>query len=90
MRCQWCLSEKAVQSPELAFWELPDGSRAIEIQEVPSIKCSSCHIIYIDDKHVAEIENQLLFIDTTKLAKVVSYDELMNMPKLLKKNYFCF
>jgi uncharacterized YokU family protein len=37
-----------------------------------------------------EIEDQLFLIDTKKLGKVVTFEELMAQPRLLKRNYFDF
>ena len=33
MNCAWCKSEKVVVSSDKVYWELPDGTRAIEIKE---------------------------------------------------------
>jgi len=37
-----------------------------------------------------EIEDQLFLIDTKKLGKVVTFEELMAQQRLLKRNYFDF
>lgn len=86
--CEWCSSQNVAHQKERVFWELPDGTRTIEIIETPSIVCHDCQILYQTEKVVKEIENQLFLINTKHLGKKISYDELMIIPKLLKKNYF--
>ncbi|MBU9711392.1 YokU family protein [Evansella tamaricis] len=90
MNCKWCHSQEATKSLEKAYWELPDGSRAVEMTHVPSIHCPSCEMIYIQEDIIDEIEDQMMLIDTNKLPDVFSYHQLMDQPKLLKKNYFKF
>jgi uncharacterized YokU family protein len=90
MECLWCEEAAAKQTQEVAYWELPDGSRAIEIQNIPSIECTACGMIYQDEKVIEEIEDQMYLIDTSKLEKEVTYKKLMDQPRLLKKNYFKF
>ncbi len=88
--CHWCHSNLIKKQNHTVYWELPDGTNAISIEETPSIYCSDCEMIYQEDEIVKEIEDQLFLIDTKKLAKQVTYKELMNQPRLLKKNYFDF
>lgn len=88
--CMWCEEEKARTIKTSVYWELPDGSRAIEIQEVPSFYCDGCQATYQTDERVRDIENHLFIIDTKKLEDVLTFDELMAKPKLLKRNYFDF
>jgi uncharacterized YokU family protein len=88
--CAWCQSDNITLEQTNVYWELPDGTKAIEISETPSISCHDCHMEYQSDETVKEIENQLFIINTRLLGKSVSYQELMNMPKLLKRNYFDF
>jgi uncharacterized YokU family protein len=88
--CEWCDSQNAEESKKSVFWELPDGTRAIEIARTPTIICHDCQIYYQPDKIVEEIENQLFIVDTKKIGKSISYEELMALPRLLKKNYFDF
>ncbi|PYZ98341.1 YokU family protein [Alteribacter lacisalsi] len=90
MKCNWCETEKALHSLESAYWELPDGSRAVEITQVPSIKCNNCGMIYIEEKQIAEIEDQFMLINTNNLGMVFSYKTLMDQPRFLKRNYFNF
>ncbi len=33
MNCMWCDSTEAKESLNTVYWELPDGTKAIEIQE---------------------------------------------------------
>ncbi|MEH7237578.1 YokU family protein [Bacillus sp. JJ1562] len=86
----WCESEKAREVTNSVFWELPDGTRAIEITETPSVKCEACGIEYQEESIIKEIEDQLMLIDTKKLSKTVQYKELMDTPRILKHNYFRF
>ncbi|WP_370876008.1 YokU family protein [Evansella vedderi] len=88
--CNWCQHEGAVEAQKTAFWELPDGTRAVEITNVPSIQCPNCEMTYIDDDIIDEIEDQFMLIDTEKLPNSFTYQQFMNQPKLLKKNYFKF
>ncbi|WP_246056048.1 YokU family protein [Alteribacter natronophilus] len=90
MICNWCKSDAAVNSLESAYWELPDGSRAVEITQVPSIKCHDCGMIYIEEEKINDIEDQFMLIDTNKLGMVFSYKTLMDQPRFLKRNYFNF
>ncbi|WP_428908415.1 YokU family protein [Niallia sp. Krafla_26] len=88
MRCQWCESEKTSIGSSTVYWELPDGTRAIEIRETPTVLCQDCQIAHQSDSIVKEIETQLLLIDTKKLTNSISYAKLMKTPRLLKRNYF--
>ncbi|MBM7691196.1 putative YokU family protein [Peribacillus deserti] len=90
MKCAWCEAEGAIMTKAAVYWELPDGTRAIEIRETPTISCAGCGMNYQTDELVTEIEDQLFLIDTKKLPKVLTYDELMALPRLLKRNYFNF
>jgi uncharacterized YokU family protein len=88
--CEWCESAKVQRIKSSVFWELPDGTRAIEITDTPTYSCPDCTMIYQSEVIVKEIENQLYLIDCKKIGKVVSFEELMAVPRLLKKNYFDF
>lgn len=90
MQCQWCEEQTAQETAKTGYWELPDGSRAIQIDGIPSLECESCGMVYQDDKVIDEIEDQMYLIDTTKLESIISYKELMDQPRLLKRNYFKF
>ncbi|MFS0781536.1 YokU family protein [Bacillus sp. 1P06AnD] len=86
----WC-EETAVQSVmDTVYWELPDGTRAIEIKEVPSFYCPACSCTYQEHGIIKEIENHLFIINTSILDQSLTYTELMKQPKLLKRNYFDF
>lgn len=89
-KCTWCESVNISESSETVYWELPDGTRAIQINETPSIVCNDCNMVYQSDDLVKEIEDQLFLIDTKKIGKETSYLELMDQPRLLKRNYFDF
>ena len=88
--CQWCNSTKVEKISDSVFWELPDGTRAIEITNTPAISCSDCSMVYQSETIVKEIENQLFLIDCKQIGNVISFDELMKIPRLLKRNYFDF
>lgn len=90
MICEWCEETKVDEITCTVYWELPDGTRAIEITETPGMKCSSCGMEYQTEKTIEGLEDQLLLIDTTKIGKEISYDTLMAQPKFLKRNYFRF
>ncbi|MFS0764539.1 MULTISPECIES: YokU family protein [Peribacillus] len=88
--CPWCEKGKLASVNGTVYWELPDGTRAVEITETPSSRCESCDALFQSDEIVKEIENQLFLIDTKQLEKQTTYSELMNMKRLLKRNYFDF
>ena len=90
MACEWCNSQNLNNITESVFWELPDGTRAIEITETPTLSCYDCEMIYQSEQIIKEIENQLFLIDCKQIGKTIHYDELMKIPRLLKKNYFDF
>jgi len=89
IQCEWCQSV-AEMGKHTVYWELPDGTRAIEIINVPSVICSTCGMIYSTDDVTKEIEDQLLLVDTKNITKTIKYKELMKLPRLLKRNYFDF
>ena len=88
--CPWCEKGKLASVTGTVYWELPDGTRAVEITETPSSHCENCDALFQSDEIVKEIENQLFLIDSKQLEKQTKYSELMNMKKLLKRNYFDF
>ncbi|MEH7226028.1 YokU family protein [Bacillus sp. JJ1566] len=90
MKCMWCESEKAIETTNSVFWELPDGTRAIEISDTPSVYCEECGMEYQEERIIKEIEDQLFLVDTKKIDGKITYRELMELPRLLKKNYFDF
>ncbi|MDT8861160.1 YokU family protein [Alkalihalobacillus sp. MEB130] len=90
MKCEWCEQIGAEEIHCTVYWELPDGTRAIEITETPGFECKSCGMEYQKEEIIQEIEDQLLLIDTSKLGKSLSYEQLMNQKRLLKYNYFRF
>ncbi|MRX56696.1 YokU family protein [Bacillus idriensis] len=89
-RCEWCESQHAKHSTNLVHWELPDGSRAIEISDTPCISCPDCGISYQSEQTINEIENQLLLIAVKELPNRIAYEELMKWKRHLKRNYFDF
>jgi uncharacterized YokU family protein len=89
MRCEWC-EGKARISESSVYWELPDGSRAIEITKTPAIICIECEMVYQEEKVIKEIEDQLFLVDTRQIGSTISFKELMELPRLLKRNYFDF
>ncbi|KWW22395.1 MULTISPECIES: YokU family protein [Peribacillus] len=88
--CPWCEKGKLSAINGTVYWELPDGTRAIEITETPSSHCEHCDALFQNDEIVKEIENQLFLIDSKQLEKQTKYSELMSMKRLLKRNYFDF
>lgn len=88
--CEWCSGKNVKQTNDSVFWELPDGSRAIEISATPTYFCRDCEMIYQSEPIIKEIENHLYLIDCKQIGKVISFEDLMKIPRLLKKNYFDF
>ncbi|WP_054635749.1 YokU family protein [Thalassobacillus sp. C254] len=86
--CEWCESESAVTSKTTVYWELPDGTRAIEITDTPGVQCKECGMVYQEEDTIIQLEDQLLLIDTDQVAKSISYQKLMEIPRRLKRNYF--
>lgn len=90
LKCDWCHADHLEELKAVVHWELPDGSRAITITNVPSFYCDQCKFTYQKEDLVKTIEDQLLLISTELLPVSVSFDELMKQPRLLKRNYFDF
>jgi uncharacterized YokU family protein len=90
MQCEWCEESTADEITCTVYWELPDGSRAIEISETPGMLCSACGMEYQSVETIEKLEDQLLLIDTSKIGDSISYESLMATPRLLKRNYFRF
>ena len=88
--CPWCEVGKLKAVLDSVYWELPDGTRAIEITETPSFYCDNCRAIFQSDEIVKEIEDQLFLIDTRQIGNQSTFEELMKIKRLLKKNYFDF
>ena len=88
--CSWCNSEDIDTGKDRVFWELPDGTRAIEIYETPTIFCGDCSMIYQTESLIKQIEDQLFLVKIADIGKSIAYKELMEMPRLLKRNYFDF
>lgn len=87
--CEWC-GQEAQKVENTVYWELPDGTRAIQITDTPAVACEECKMVYQTDEITKEIEDQLFLIDTKLIGKTISYKELMALPRLLKRNYFDF
>jgi uncharacterized YokU family protein len=90
MCCEWCSSENITKQAVPVYWELPDGTKAIEIRETPGISCNECGMTYHEERLIEEIEDQLMLIDTKNLESSLTFNELMGKPRLLKRNYFKF
>lgn len=90
MTCQWCDSPNIIESTNTVYWELPDGTKSIEIKETPCVVCQDCCMTYQTDEIISAIEEQLFLINTKELEKTVAYLKLMQHPRLLKRNYFDF
>ncbi|QOR65105.1 YokU family protein [Cytobacillus suaedae] len=87
--CEWC-GGKASTGKNTVYWELPDGSRAIEITETPAVVCTECEMVYQSEDIIKEIEDQLFLVNTKKIGSSIGFKELMELPRLLKRNYFDF
>jgi uncharacterized YokU family protein len=87
--CEWCWG-KAHKGEGKVYWELPDGSRAIEIMATPTVICKECDMVYQTENVTKEIEDQLFLVDTNKIGSLISFKKLMELPRLLKRNYFDF
>ncbi|WP_413382508.1 YokU family protein [Alkalihalobacillus sp. 1P02AB] len=90
MKCVWCEKKAAEEIKAPVYWELPSGLRAIEIQQTPSVQCGACSMLYQLDETVEKIEDQLLLINTDLVPNQITFTELMEIPRLLKRNYFRF
>ncbi|WP_088010570.1 YokU family protein [Gottfriedia acidiceleris] len=90
LKCDWCGEDNVQETKAVVHWELPDGSRAITITDVPSYHCEQCKFTYQKEEMVKSIEDQLFLISTKLLPVSVTFDELMKQPRLLKRNYFDF
>ena len=88
--CPWCETGKLSSIKGTVYWELPDGTRAVEITETPSSHCENCNALFQRDEVVKEIEDQLFLIDTKHLEKQTTYEQLLKMKRMLKRNYFDF
>lgn len=88
--CAWCGSKNVLQGTDNVYWELPDGTRAIKISEVPCVICQECDMVYQSDLLIKEIEDQLFLINTKVIGQETSFTDLMAQPRLLKRNYFDF
>jgi uncharacterized YokU family protein len=86
---EWC-GGKATKGEGKVYWELPDGSRAIEITATPTVTCKECDMVYQADTVIKEIEDQLFLVDTKIISNTISFKQLMEIPRLLKRNYFDF
>lgn len=89
-KCEWCEQEGIRNEKQTVYWELPDGTKAIEITETPTIVCTQCGMNYQTEQTINEIEEQLLLINTKNIDKKISFSQLMSMPRWLKENYFDF
>jgi uncharacterized YokU family protein len=87
--CEWC-GGKANKGEGTVYWELPDGSRAIEIAATPTVICKECDMVYQAVEVTKEIEDQLFLVDTKVIGNAISFKELMELPRLLKKNILIF
>ncbi|WP_040208599.1 YokU family protein [Neobacillus jeddahensis] len=86
--CEWCDKSNVEEIEASVYWELPDGTRAIEIIGTPTHRCPDCNMVYQSELLIKEIENQLFLIDCKQIETVITFAALMKMPKLLKRNYF--
>jgi uncharacterized YokU family protein len=47
-------------------------------------------MVYQPENVIKEIEDQLFLVDTKLIVNTISFKELMELPRLLKRNYFDF
>jgi uncharacterized YokU family protein len=87
--CEWCGAEVMTGSGTV-YWELPDATRAIEITETPAVVCTECEMVYQTEAVTKEIEDQLFLVDTKKIGNTIIFKELLELPRLLKRNYIDF
>jgi uncharacterized YokU family protein len=87
MECLWCEEDGAEIHLTTVQWQLPDGSRSIELTDVPSVKCSLCGADYQEEDVVEKIETQLLLVEGKHLPFSMKYEDFMKMPRCLKRNY---
>ncbi|MGG3804822.1 YokU family protein [Metabacillus fastidiosus] len=90
MNCEWCGAENVLQTHNDVYWELPDGTRAVQIKKTPCVKCPSCGMEYQTEETVEEIEVQLMLINLKQVPESLTFEELMKTPRHLKRNYFGF
>ena len=88
--CPWCEVGELSSVTDTVYWELPDGTRAVEIAEIPSFYCDNCRALFQSDEIVKEIEDQLYLIDTKQLGNQTTFKELLKMKRLLKKTNIDF
>ena len=88
MCCEWCSSENIIKVAISVFWELPDGTKAIEIRETPCISCKECGMTYQEEEIIEQIEEQLLLINTKILENSLTFDELIGKVASVKKELF--
>ncbi|MEI5907317.1 YokU family protein [Bacillus spongiae] len=86
--CDWCGEKSIISQQRTVYWELPDGTRAIQITETPTKCCSACQMEYQSENLIQELEDQLYLVDQAKIPAVITFKELMSLPRLLKRNYF--
>jgi uncharacterized YokU family protein len=47
-------------------------------------------MVYQNEDIIKEIEDQLFLVETKKIGSSIGFKELMELPRLLKRNYFDF
>jgi hypothetical protein len=52
--------------------------------------CKECDMLYQPEEVTKVIEDQLFLVDTKAIGDSISFKELMELPRLLKRNYFDF
>jgi uncharacterized YokU family protein len=87
--CDWCNADASIDRGTV-YWELPDGTRAIQITNTPTVVCPSCEMHYQTNELTKEIEDQLFLVDIKQIGSTINFEELMKLPRLLKRNYFDF
>lgn len=75
--CEWC-GGKAITVENTVYWELPDGSSAIEITRTPAVACTESEMVYQNEEKIKVIEDQLFLVDTKKIGSSIGFEELWN------------
>ena len=89
MNCMWCDSTEAKESLNTVYWELPDGTKAIETKRHHAFLFLMWYGLSIRSNSERN-RRSIVLIYTKDLPKQLTYEELMGRPRLLKRNYFDF
>ncbi|MFE0505152.1 YokU family protein [Peribacillus butanolivorans] len=71
--CPWCEIGKLTSVTGTVYWELPDGTRAVEITETPSSHCENCKALFQSDEIVKGIEDHITYIAVVAGGTIIEY-----------------